>query len=157
MNAPETAESKRLSRTDSDSLLAILSKNLEASLQEAFDLAAKFNGKEAPIVQIDRDFDLQVLDGNQVAQYLQLWQNGAISHETLLQSLKRGEVLPQIEVDAEIEMTQQEKLDGMAMAIPVGNPAENDQSDIRSIMEERVRNLTGNDEDDSDDDDGLPE
>ena len=157
MNAPETAESKRLSRTDSDSLLAILSKNLEASLQEAFDLAAKFNGKEAPIVQIDRDFDLQVLDGNQVAQYLQLWQNGAISHETLLQSLKRGEVLPQIEVDAEIEMTQQEKLDGMAMAIPIGNPAEDGQSDIRSIMEERVRNLTGENEDNSDDEDGLPE
>ena len=152
MNSPETAESKRLSRTDSDSLLAILSKNLEASLQQAFDLAAQFNGKEAPIVQIDRDFDLQVLDGPQVAQYMALWQNGAISHETLLQSLKRGEVLPQIDVEAEIEMTQQEKLDSMAMAMPVGDPAvpgeegNSEPSEMRAMMEERVRQLNGNED-----------
>ena len=36
----ETAESKSLSRTDSDSLLSIVSKDLQASLQVAFDLAA---------------------------------------------------------------------------------------------------------------------
>ena len=81
-----------------------------------------------------------------------LWQNGAISHETLLQSLKRGEVLPQIDVEAEIEMTQQEKLDSMAMAMPVGDPAvpgeegNSEPSEMRAMMEERVRQLNGNED-----------
>ncbi len=119
LNQAETAESKKLSRTDSDSLLAILSKNLEASLQQAFNLAAKFNGIEPPRISVDRDFDLQTLDGAQVAQYLQLWQNGAITHETLLAALKKGEVLPGIDIELELEMTQQERIDNVSLAMPV--------------------------------------
>jgi len=125
LNQPETAESKKLSRTDSDSLLALLSKNLEYSLQYAFDLAAKYIGIEPPKVEIDRDFDLQTLDGPQVAQYLSLWQNGAISHETLLDALKKGEVLPGIDVELEMEMCSQEKLDNMSMAMDIGSPSVN--------------------------------
>ena len=59
----ETAESKRLSRTDSDSLLSIVSKDLERCLQNAIDIAAAYVNMEAPQVQLDRDFDTQVLDG----------------------------------------------------------------------------------------------
>ena len=59
----ETAESKKLSRTDSDSLLSIVSRDLQAMLQTAFEMAAQYVGKEAPLVQLDRDFDLQTLDG----------------------------------------------------------------------------------------------
>ena len=58
----ETAESKQLSRTDSDSLLAIVSKDLEKSLQAAFDMAGEYIGKEAPLVRVNRDFDLQQLE-----------------------------------------------------------------------------------------------
>ena len=83
----ETAESKRLSRTDSDSLLSIVSKDLEKCLQNAIDIAAAYVGMEAPQVQLDRDFDTQVLDGPQVAQYVQLWMQGAITQETLLEML----------------------------------------------------------------------
>ena len=46
----ETAESKRLSRTDSDSLLSIVSKDIESMLQNAFEMAAAYVGKEAPLV-----------------------------------------------------------------------------------------------------------
>ena len=80
----ETAESKKLSRTDSDSLLVVVSRDLEQMLQNAFEMAAAYVGKEAPMVRLDRDFDLQTLDGNQVSQYLALWNNGAITLETLL-------------------------------------------------------------------------
>ena len=163
LNQPETAESKKLSRTDSDSLLAILSKNLEASLQEAFNLAAKYNNIEPPVVSVDRDFDLQTLDGAQVGQYLQLWQNGAICHETLLAALVKGEILPGLDVELELEMVQTEKLDNMAMAMPIGNPEapsnneedENaepaaEQSSLRAEMEARIRQMAGdNDEDES--------
>ena len=135
----ETAESKSLSRTDSDSLLSIVSKDLQASLQVAFDLASEYAGVEAPSVQVNRDFDLQTLDPQQVTQYMGLWQNGAITHSTLLQMLQMGEVLPHIDVDQEIEMVEQEKLLNMDMAVAAGTVAEeeiNDESQSESDTEE---------------------
>ena len=154
LNQAETAESKKLSRTDSDSLLAILSKNLEASLQQAFDLAAKFNGIQPPKLSVDRDFDLQTLDGPQVAQYLQLWQNGAITHECLLSALKKGEILPGIDIELEIEMTQQEKLDNMAFAMPVNEPIEAPEDDEEAEEADQSEDQKSNPqilEDDEDD------
>jgi len=138
-------------------LLAIVSKDLEAAVQSAMDMAAEYVGIEAPKVMIDRDFDLQVLDSGQVQQYLALWTNGAISQELLLEMLKRGEVLPEIDVEAEVEKTQQEKVGGvMNSMLPmvageatteVGEENEDDSeatpSDIRRLVEERLRGLAG--------------
>jgi hypothetical protein len=115
--AGETAESKRLSRTDSDSLIAIVSKNLQNSLQMAMDMAAAYIGIEAPEIMLDRDFDLQVLDSGQIQQYMQLWSNGAITHQTLLEMLKKGEVLPEIDIEREIELTEQERGGGMMVSM----------------------------------------
>ena len=109
-NAAETADSKRLSRTDSDSLLQLISKDVETTLQKAFDTVSSYTGIQAPKVKIDRDIDTQILDGQQTQQYLNLWQQGAITHETLLNALKRGEVLPELDVEEELEMCAQEKL-----------------------------------------------
>ena len=47
----ETAESKKMSRTDSDSLLVVVSRDLESMLQTAFEMAAAYVGKEAPVGQ----------------------------------------------------------------------------------------------------------
>jgi hypothetical protein len=145
----ETAESKRLSRTDSDSLLSIVSKDLQSMLQNAFEMAAAYVGKEAPLVTLDRDFDLQTLDGNQVGQYLQLWSNGAITQETLLASLKKGEILPDIDVEEEVELTSQEKLDSMLIeavpgeAAPPSNAEGQEQRDgnIRNAAVDRMREM----------------
>lgn len=159
----ETAESKSLSRTDSDSLLAVVSKNLEASLQQAFDMAGEFAGIEAPQIQVNRDFDLQVLDGQQVTQYLSMWQVGAITHKTLLESLKLGEVLPHLDVEEEIELVEQEKLANMEMATIGGlgdesaediedgeddetEPGEASASDLRREVERRMRRAAGEEE-----------
>ena len=164
----ETAESKRLSRTDSDSLLSIVSKDLEKCLQNAIDIAAAYVGMEAPQVQLDRDFDTQVLDGNQVQQYMQLWMQGAITHESLLEMLKAGEVLPNIDVEREVELVSQEKLANADLFAaggnlgadeedeenPIGQKAkadddkESEQSEIRSEVERRLKRLAkGNDND----------
>ena len=158
----ETAESKRLSRTDSDSLLAIISKDLERGLQDAVDMAADYMGIDAPEVMIDRDFDLQVLDGQQVQQYMQLWMNGAITHETLLEMLKQGEVLPDIDVEMEVELVEQEKASNMMVAAAgpqemarqaqenieerEEEDEEEDSSDIRRLVEERLRAAVGGSE-----------
>ena len=110
----ETAESKSISRADSDSLLAVVSKDLQASLQESFRIAGLYAGIEPPTIQVNRDFDLQVLDSAQITQYLSLWQNGAIQHSTLLDMLRAGEVLPHIDIEGEIESIEQERLGGIA-------------------------------------------
>ena len=146
----ETAESKRLSRTDSDSILSLISQDLEEKLQQAFDMAAAYTGKDSPKVLIDRDFDTQSLDAGQVGQYLTLWTQGAITHETLLGMLQRGEVLPDIDIELEVEMVSNEKLDSMmlataapaAMAKPETNKDEEDSDDtgdIREAMQDKLR------------------
>ena len=155
----ETAESKKMSRTDSDSLLVVVSRDLESMLQTAFEMAAAYVGKEAPLVRLDRDFDLQTLDGNQVGQYLQLWNNGAITQETLLGALKKGEILPDVDVEEEVELTSQEKLDNMLTEMVPGEAAapadaegrEQRDSNIREAAVERMRGVAERREEDDQD------
>ena len=108
-------------------------------LQTAFEMAAAYVGKEAPQVTIDKDFDLQVLDGNQVGQYLQLWSNGAITQETLLGALKKGEVLPGIDVEEEVELTSQEKLDSMLVEGIPGEAGPPSNAEGQERRDEQVR------------------
>ena len=156
----ETAESKKLSRTDSDSLLTIVSKDLESALQRAIDIAGEFMSLEPPKVTLSRDFDLQTLDAQQISSYMQMWMNGAITHETMLTMLRDGEVLPNIDIEEEVEMTGQEKLDSMmAQTLPGqteqppnadGEAKESsDRSAVRSMVEKRLRRLAGEDQEDS--------
>ena len=157
----ETAESKKMSRTDSDSLLVVVSRDLESMLQTAFEMAAAYVGKEAPLVRLDRDFDLQTLDGNQVGQYLQLYTNNTITLETLLAALKKGEILPDIDVEEEVELVSQEKLDNIVMqqapaAAAVINESEEGTAiddDVREGLAERMRGFTANRDQQSDDED----
>ena len=134
----ETASSKRLSRSDSDSLLSIVSKNLEASLQLAFDYAADYLQKESPLVQISRDFDLQQLDGSQTNAYMQMWMNGAISQELLLQMLKEGEVLPTVDIDQEVEKVQNEKDQAMGLVPFADSPAQENR-DLADATNDVIR------------------
>ena len=158
-NAAETAESKRLSRSDSDSMLSLVSQDIEEMLQQAFNMAAAYVGMDPPKITLDRDFDTQSLDGAQVGQYLQLWSNGAISHETLLGMLQRGEILPDIDIEEEIELVSQEKADSlmMAQAAPaaVSEPERgedeaprDDNQDIREAVANRLRKMVSDDEED---------
>jgi len=156
----ETAESKRLSRTDSDSLLTMISKDMEACLQNAFEMAAAYMNIEAPIVKLDRDWDTQVLDGNQVGSYLQLFTNNVITHETLLNELKRGEVLPDIDVQEEAELVDQERLDNMmtemvpGMAGPTSDAEGNEQRDeeVQAAAMDRMRRVAAERQEENDDD-----
>ena len=135
----ETAESKRLSRTDSDSMLSIVSQDLESALQNAFEMAGAYVGKEAPLVQLDVDFDLQVLDGQQVTNYMQLFMNNIITHETLLNALKKGEVLTDIDIHEEVELVQQASLDSMLMNQVPGEAAAPTDEEGRVQNDEDIR------------------
>lgn len=159
-SAAETAESKRLSRTDSDSMLTIISKDLQATLQDAFEMAATFVGKEAPLVELDVDFDLGSLDAPQIQQYLQLFSNNVITHETLLGMLKKGSVLPEVDIQEEVELVQQNALDNMMMEMIPGQGAPttdaegNEQRDkeVQDAATERMRRLAAERNEDNDED-----
>ena len=86
-------------------------------------------GIEPPKVCVARDFNLQSLRAQQVQQYVSLWSQGAIQHSTLLQMLQSGEILPDLDVEAEIEMIEQTKLAELDMAAAGGFPTDEDDPD----------------------------
>ena len=101
------AESKRLDRIDSDSIMSIISEDLARAVGDILRIAGKYAGKEPPEVTIPHDFENRLLDGNQITAMLQLQMQNQISQETLLRILQEGEVLPPyVEIDDEILRTK---------------------------------------------------
>ena len=153
-----------MDRSDSDSMLSVVSQDLENALQNAMEMAAAFVGIEAPKVCVSRDFDLQKLDGAQVGQYMSMWTQGAITHQTLLEILSRGEILPEIDVEAEIELIESNKLAGLDLqaaggSLPPddededaegGEQGEQQTSEVRAEVERRLKKLAGDDEEEDD-------
>ena len=100
----ESAEAKRIDQAQSNSVLSIISQELESALQQAFNFAAQYVGMEPPEITIDRDFDYYRLIGQDVSVLAQLNQMGKISDSLLLEILRRGEILPDnINVEDEVE------------------------------------------------------
>jgi hypothetical protein len=100
----ESAEAKRIDQAQSNSVLSIISQELESALNQAFVYAAQYVGLEPPEITIDRDFDYYRLIGQDVSVLAQLNQMGKISDSMLLEILRRGEVLPDnINIEDEIE------------------------------------------------------
>jgi len=102
----ESAEAKRIDQAQSNSVLAIVSQELESALNQAFAFAAQYVGLEPPEIHLDRDFDYYRLIGQDIAVLSQLNQAGTISRSTLLEILRRGEILPDT---IDIEEEEQEE------------------------------------------------
>lgn len=101
------AESKRMDRIDSDSIMALISADLANAVKEMLDLASQYVGIPAPEVVIEQDYENKLLDGNSITAMLQLYMQNAISQETLLQILQQGEVLPAgMDIDEEVVRTR---------------------------------------------------
>ena len=90
----ESADARRLDRIDTNSMLSMVSMDLESGLQKAYDHAADYLGIEAPKVKISRDFDLQRLIGQDIAAMGQLFQDQIIDREEFRDMLVQGEILP---------------------------------------------------------------
>ena len=105
----ESAEAKRIDQAQSNSVLAIISQELESALNQAFGFAAQYVGVEPPEIHIDRDFDYYRLIGQDVSVLAQLNQMGKISDAMLLEILRRGEILPDT-VDVEEELAALEQI-----------------------------------------------
>ena len=103
----ESADAKRVDQAQANSVLAILSLELESALNEAFALAAAYLGVEAPRVVLDREFDFYRLIGQDVAVLNDINARGGLSDETFLRVLQRGEVLPDnLNIEEEAAITQ---------------------------------------------------
>lgn len=108
----ESAEAKRIDQAQSNSVLSIISQELESALNQAFGFAAQYVGMEPPEITIDRDFDYYRLIGQDVSVLAQLNQMGKISDQMLLEILRRGEILPDsINIEDEVEATGRDAIE----------------------------------------------
>jgi hypothetical protein len=127
----ESAEAKRIDQAQSNSVLSIISQELESALNQAFKYAAQYVGLEPPEITIDRDFDYYRLIGQDVSVIAQLNQAGKISDALLLEILRRGEILPDnINIEDEAEAAA---MDATALIEAAENTGDDD-------MEERATN-----------------
>lgn len=90
----ESADARRLDRVDTNSMLSMVSLDLEQSLQKAFNLAADYVGIEPPEVKISRDFDIDRLIGQDVTALTALFEQGVLGRDEFRQILVQGEILP---------------------------------------------------------------
>jgi hypothetical protein len=127
----ESAEAKRIDQAQSNSVLSIISQELESALNQAFAFAAQYVGMEPPEITIDRDFDYYRLIGQDVSVLAQLNQMGKISDAMLLEILRRGEVLPDnINVEDEAEAA------GKSATAITEEPETEDEPDSSDTMDE---------------------
>jgi hypothetical protein len=88
----ESGTAKSLDRIDTNSLLAVISKDLEQTLQQCVNWASEYSGQEPPQVLIDRDFDNKVIDGTTITAINTLFTSGLIDQATALRAIGRGEI-----------------------------------------------------------------
>jgi len=113
-NSAESGLSKSLDRLDANSMLAVISKDLEQALQKAMDLAAAYAGVQAPIVAIDRDYNVEPLEGQGITAINSIFTSGLIDQQTALELLKRGEILSDdMDVETILATAEAEQLQSM--------------------------------------------
>jgi len=90
----ESADARRLDRVDTNSMLSMVSLDLEQKMQKAFNLSADYLGLEPPEVKISRDFDIERLIGQDITALTSLFDQQVIDREEFRDILVQGEVLP---------------------------------------------------------------
>ncbi len=90
----ESADARRLDRVDTNSMLSMVSLDLEQKVQKAFNLSADYLGLEPPEVKISRDFDIERLIGQDITALTSLFDQNIIDREEFRDMLVQGEVLP---------------------------------------------------------------
>ena len=104
----ETAEAKRLDRSQGDSTMMVIAQNMQDMIDNSLQFHAQYLGNTtaAGSSYVNRDFLGARLDPAEVGSLLQLYTAGTITQETLLNQLSEGEVLgDEFDVDAELEAT----------------------------------------------------
>ena len=110
----ESGTAKSLDRIDTNSLLSVISRDLEQTLQACVNWVSEYAGQEAPQVLIDRDYDNKVIDGTTMTAINGLFQSGLIDQETALKAIGRGEVFgDDFDVSSIMAASEAEQLQSM--------------------------------------------
>jgi hypothetical protein len=104
----ETAESKRIDRSQGDSTMMVIAQNMQDLIDNCLAHHAHYlNIAEAGSSFVNRDFLGARLEPQEIQALLQLYTAGTISQKTLLDQLYEGEVLgDEFDVEEELESTQ---------------------------------------------------
>jgi hypothetical protein len=105
--AAETAEAKRIDKSEQDSTLAVAARSLQDAIEQALGFHAQMRGlgDKGGQVVVNRDFERLTLDAQQVDAYSKLVAIGQLSLDTLWSVLAEGGVLPD-NFDPDVERTQ---------------------------------------------------
>ncbi len=115
--AAETAEAKRMDKSEKDSALATAARSLQDAAENALLLHAQYldpSAETSGSLTINRDFEQQQLTPQAIDVIGRLVQSGDLSQETLWQMLQEGEILPD-DFDPEVE---RDRLDNAGLREP---------------------------------------
>ena len=104
----ETAEAKRIDRSQGDSTMMVIAQNVQDMIDNCLQWHAQFLGQNeaAGSCLVNRDFIGSRLEPQDVQSLLALYTAGTITQETLLQQLADGEVLgDDFDVEEELDAT----------------------------------------------------
>jgi hypothetical protein len=128
----ETAEAKRIDRSQGDSTMMVIAQNVQDMIDNCLQYHAQYLGQAAAAGScfVNRDFIGARLEPPEIQSLLQLYTAGTITQETLLRQLSDGEVLgDDFNVDEELEATSNAGLDLPATRLDNGSPSGRDDSD----------------------------
>jgi hypothetical protein len=104
----ETAEAKRIDRSQGDSTMMVVAQNVQDMIDNCLRFHAEYLGtaESAGSCLVNRDFIGARLEPQEIQALLQLYTAGTITQETLLQQLADGEVLgDDFDVEEELSAT----------------------------------------------------
>jgi len=104
----ETAEAKRINRSQGDSTMMVIAQHMQDSIDNCLRFHAEYLGtaESAGSCLVNRDFIGARLEPQEIQALLQLYTAGTITQETLLQQLSDGEVLgDDFDVEDELNAT----------------------------------------------------
>jgi hypothetical protein len=131
----ETAEAKRINRSQGDSTMMVIAQNMQDMIDNCLQFHAQYLGQNeaAGSCHVNRDFMGTRLDPQEINSLLQLYTAGTITQETLLQQLSDGEVLgDDFDVDEELEATANAGMDVQPARQPdqlVNRPSSDDRTE----------------------------
>ena len=134
----ETAEAKRIDRSQGDSTMMVIAQNVQDMIDNSLQYHAQYLGRNeaAGSCLVNRDFIGARLEPQEIQSLLQLYTAGTITQETLLQNLADGEVLgDDFNVEEELEATANAGMDLQPAGLANGLDDSDDGNDRTETTE----------------------
>ena len=134
----ETAEAKRIDRSQGDSTMMVIAQNVQDMIDNSLQYHAQYLGQNeaAGSCLVNRDFIGARLEPQEIQSLLQLYTAGTITQETLLQNLADGEVLgDDFNVEEELEATANAGMDLQPAGLANGLDDSDDGNDRTETTE----------------------